>query len=337
MPGSRPRLQDRPELAVQGARVDHHTIGLFNELSTPITGLKFENILGVTNDTGADPLLGQLRRRKHGDLGGIALYREETVVYDDAHVVASSKPAGQHQLVAGAALTWGKTTAEGHGFDFAFQIDPQWSRSTEHSLRRQPELQGLADLRRPLRQRRVDAGQWFTLTFGGRYDFTRGAARLPAGDRGPEFDEADERATSTTWSGARHLPHVSTARRAPDRDQPVRRRAAQLQAGRAEPDRGGGREILEPETTNTRRPGSRRSGSTARLSFNVTWFHMISATSSSGLTPDGPGPTNAGKVRFQGTEVEIGYALPFLGAVALRRLRAPDARFKIHLHHADGE
>ena len=47
------------------------------------------------------------------------------------------------------------------------------------------------------------------------------------------------------------------------------------------------------------------------------------------LTPDGPALTNAGKVRFQGTEVEIGYALPFVDYLSLYGGYAyHDSRFK---------
>ena len=114
--------------AVQGARVDHHVIGVFNRISTPISShVEFENVLGVTYDDS-----GQIRswiteidqEANEAESEGITLYPKETVVYDDAHAKLNFDLIGTHRVIAGAAITYGKTTAEGHGFDFAFQIDP---------------------------------------------------------------------------------------------------------------------------------------------------------------------------------------------------------------------
>jgi len=89
-------------------------------------------------------------------------------------------------------------------------------------------------------------------------------------------------------------------------------------------------EILDPETTNTQEAGLKTLWLDGKLSVNVTWFHMIFSNLVVGvLTPDGPALTNAGKVRFQGTEVEIGYALPFVDYLSLYGGYAyHDSRFK---------
>ena len=184
-----PGFEDPDEnFAVQGARVDHHVIGLFNNIQTPLSStVYFENILGVTNDN-----QGQIRSwvtAVDGNVGtseGIALYPKETVVYDDAHIVAAFNALGQHRLVGGAALTWGQTNAAGHGFDFDFQIDPQvipvygtFPFGDNRNFKDTP------DLRRSLRQRPVDAGEVVHADPrrpGGLHEGVPG--RLSAGNRG---------------------------------------------------------------------------------------------------------------------------------------------------------
>ncbi len=322
--------------AVQGARVDHHTIGLFNNISTPInSNLTFENILGVTNDN-----QGQIRSwvtSVDGNTGtseGIALYPKETVVYDDAHVVAQFDAAGKHRLVAGAALTWGQTTAEGHGFDFNFQIDPQvvpvygtFPFGDNRNFKDSRTFVGLYvnDQWTPI--------EWFTLTVGGREDFTKETLHVFQQEIGdPNFDEATDSKNVNRFSwGVSGLFHIV--------DRPTESLAGVSLYGAARRNfkpaapnltEAENAEILEPETTNTQEAGLKTLWLGGKLSFNVTWFHMIFSNLVVGtLTPDGPALTNAGKVRYQGTEVEIGYALPFVEYLSLYGGYAHhDSRFK---------
>ena len=208
--------------AVQGARVDHHTIGLFNNISTPInSNLTFENILGVTNDN-----QGQIRSwvtSVDGNTGtseGIALYPKETVVYDDAHVVASFDAAGKHRLVGGAALTWGQTTAEGHGFDFDFQIDPQvvpvygtFPFGDNRNFKDSRTFVGLYvnDQWTPIEVVHADRRRPRGLHEGN-------AARLSAGDRRPEFRRGHrfEERQPVLVGRLRALPHRGSADGEPD-------------------------------------------------------------------------------------------------------------------------
>ena len=332
-----PGFED-PDLnfAVQGARVDHHTIGMFNNISTPINAnLTFENILGVTNDN-----QGQIRSwvtAVNGNIGtseGIALYPKETVVYDDAHVVATFDAAGQHRLVGGAALTWGQTNAEGHGFDFDFQIDPQvipvygtFPFGDNRNFKDTRTFVGLYvnDQWTPVK--------WFTLTLGGREDFTKESLDVFQQEIGDdEFEEVHDESNVNRFSwGVSGMFHIL--------DRPdggltgmslygaARRNFKPAAPNLTEAENA---EILDPETTNTQEAGLKTLWLDGKLSVNVTWFHMIFSNLVVGvLTPDGPALTNAGKVRFQGTEVEIGYALPFVEFLSLYGGYAyHDSRFK---------
>ncbi len=332
IPGFEPDLN----YAVQGARVDHHTIGIFNNVSTPLgPNVQFENTLGVTNDN-----QGQIRSwitavdGNEAESEGIALYPKETVVYDDAHIITQFEAGGHHRLVAGAALTWGQTTAEGHGFDFNFEIVPPiipvygtFPFGDNRNFKDTRTFFGLYvnDQWTPV--------EWFTLTVGGREDFTNEKLHVFQQEIGdPEFDEADDESTVNRFSwGVSGLFHIV------DRPNDYLSGVSLYGAARrnfkpAAPNltEAEDAEILDPETTNTQEAGLKTLWLCGKLSVNITWFHMIFSNLVVGtLTPDGPALTNAGKVRFQGTEVEIGYELPFLEGLSVYGGYAHhDSRFK---------
>ena len=332
-----PGFEDPDEnFAVQGARVDHHVIGLFNNIQTPITSnTYFENILGVTNDN-----QGSIRswvtavEGDEAESEGIALYPKEYVVYDDAHIVTTFQAAGQHKLVGGAALTWGQTNAEGHGFDFDFRIQP-------------PDIPVYGTFpfgdNRNFEDTRTFVGiyvndqwtpvPWFTLTVGGREDFTKETLDVFQQEIGEDdfeevHDESDINRFSWGVSGMFHivdrqaggLTGMSLYGAARRNFKPAAPNLSEAENA----------EILDPETTNLQEAGLKTLWLDGSLSVNVTWYHMIFSNLVVGvLTPDGPALTNAGKVRFQGTEVEIGYAFPFLEGFSLYGGYAHhDSRFK---------
>ena len=322
--------------AVGGARVDHHVIGLFNTVSTPLaTNIRFENVLGVTHDSS-----GQIRSwvtefdETGGESEGISLYPKETVVYDDAHAIFDFAAAGTHRVVAGAALTWGKTTAEGHGFDFEFSTIP-FEVPTYGTF-------PFGD-NRNFTDRRTFFGiyvndewtpvKWFTLAFGGRYDFTSESLHVFQQENGdPDFDTVDDERTDNkpSWgvSGLfRIVDRPAGALTAVSLYGAARRNFKPAAPNLTEAENA---HILEPETTNMQEGGLKTLWLDGALSLNITWFHMIFENMVVGvLTPDGPGLTNAGSQRFQGTEVEIGYALPFLEGLSFYGGYAHhDARFK---------
>ena len=54
---------------------------------------------------------------------GVAIRPHETTLFEDARLVSSFTLAGRHEGVGGAAVTWGRTTADGIGFDFDQDIN----------------------------------------------------------------------------------------------------------------------------------------------------------------------------------------------------------------------
>src|SRR5205085_12474257 len=55
---------------------------------------------------------------------GIQLKPKQNVLYDDARLVSSFSARGIHHLTTGVAVTWGRTTASGIGFDFDYSLLP---------------------------------------------------------------------------------------------------------------------------------------------------------------------------------------------------------------------
>jgi iron complex outermembrane receptor protein len=319
-----PGFQIDDNYAVGGARVDHHTIGLFTNFSTPISStLTFENVFGFAQDTGDS--IRSFTNQYEGSMAGaegIALYPTEKTIYEDAHLAASFQAAGQHKLVGGAALTWGNTSAYGHGFDFELQVTPE------------PVVPDYADIpygdNRNFKDQRTFIGLyvndqwtpvwWFTLSAGARYDITSETLHVFQQEIGdPSFDTVDETSNKDAWSGGvsgvfRVLEnpagpldvlnaHVSWKHN-------FKPSAPNLSEAESA-------EILKPETTNGEEVGIKTLWLDRALSFNVTAFHyLFDNLVVSILGPNGePILTNAGEERFQGVEFEVGYALPFVSGL----------------------
>jgi outer membrane receptor protein involved in Fe transport len=316
-----PGFQINDNYAVGGARVDHHTIGVFTNFSTPIgSGLTFENVLGFTQDTGDS--IRSWTNSYEGNTAtaeGIALYPTETTWYDDAHVVTCFEAAGAHKLVGGASLTWGSTTAYGHGFDFELQVTPF------------PVVPNYGDIpfgdNRNFKDQRTFVGLyvndqwtpawWFTLSAGARYDITSETLHVFQQEIGdPNFDVVDETSDKNAWSGG--VSGVFRVLQKPMGDldtlnayvswksnfKPAAPNLAEAESA----------EILKPETVQGEEVGIKSSWFDNTLSFNVTAFHyLFDNLVVSVLGPSGtPILTNAGEERFQGVEFEIGYVMPFL-------------------------
>jgi hypothetical protein len=106
--------------------------------------------------------------------------------------------------VGGAALTWGKTTAFGHGFDFELQVAPF------------PVVPNYGDIpmgdNRNFKDERTFVGLylndqwtpvwWFTLSLGARYALTSETLHVFQQEIGdPDFDVIDEKSDKNAWSG----------------------------------------------------------------------------------------------------------------------------------------
>src|SRR5262249_21694308 len=192
--------------AVIGARQDHHVFALYSTFSTPISqAVKFENTLGFTRDNQIS-----VRSFPHefeedtAGAEGVLLKPQETTVYHDAHVIEEFAAAGKHRLVGGVALTWGRTTADGHGFDFEFTTGEN------------PVIPNLGDIpfgdNRNFNDRRTFVGiyvndEWtpipqLTFSGGARFDHVSEKLHVFQQQIGtPEPDIVDDSRSDGQWSG----------------------------------------------------------------------------------------------------------------------------------------
>ncbi len=106
--------------AVGGAEVRHQVLAATSRWTLPLrSGRRIENTLGFTRDD------QRLVRSFPGELAGdtlesrgVELEPRESTLYEDLRVVADLNARGEHELVAGAALTWGETQGAGSEFEF---------------------------------------------------------------------------------------------------------------------------------------------------------------------------------------------------------------------------
>jgi iron complex outermembrane recepter protein len=316
-----PGFQVDRNYEVGGARLDHRVYALTTLLSQPINKtLTLENVLSFTRDN-------QIQIRSFIDevdgnnatAAGVYLRPEETDVYEDLHLIAHFTGAGEHRLVAGTALTWGRTTAAGNGFDIDLQIDPVVV----------PDFANVppGDIR-SFNDRRTFLGlyvndewtpiSWLTVTGGARFDHVSESLFAQQQEIGtPEPDISTDSRSDGQWSGGLS----ALARLVGDRAGVLNEANVYVAAKSAfkpaapnltEAERA---RILEPERTRSGEVGIKTRWFDRQLSFDVSFFHMMFENLVVSIVgPDGnPELTNAGEERFQGMETQIGYrpkALP---------------------------
>jgi iron complex outermembrane recepter protein len=312
---------------VGGARLDHHIYSLTTKLDVPLSsGLRLENVLGVARDA-------QISIRSFIDgveegtatAAGVFLKPRETDVYDDLHLVANFDAAGKHRVVGGAAVTWGKTTAVGTGFDIELQIDPV----VVPTFAETPTGDN-----RSFSDRRTFVGfyvndEWtpiapLTITAGARYDRVSETLTASGQEVGaPDPDVTHDSKSDGQWSGGL----AALVRIVPDRDGAFNSLhlygAAKSAFKPAAPNltEAENARILDPERTRSQEIGVKMRLLDRQLSFDASVFHMIFenlVVSIVGANGE-PELVNAGSERFQGLEAEIGWhpaALPDLAFYA---------------------
>lgn len=303
--------------AVRGARIEHRAWSAISRLAWPLVDrVRLENTLGVTRDE-------QTSIRSFVDPGaasgdtmpaeGVALYPKQNTVYDDLRLVSRFKAGGDHELVTGGALTWGKTTADGEGFDIEFLLsDP----STIPDLGAVPA----GDLR-SFEDKRTFGGvyahdEWTPVSMlsiggGGRWDHVDETLHAQAQEQDgvSPLEVADDSRTESAWSGnlsalVRLLPHPTGMLDAANAyvNWGTSFKPAAPNLTEAE-----GAEILAPERTHSLEGGLKLRGLESQVSLDVSWFDMnfanmvVSVLDTSGT----PGLTNAGSENFKGIETSL--------------------------------
>ncbi|MEO8191618.1 MAG: TonB-dependent receptor, partial [Acidobacteriota bacterium] len=300
---------------VEGGRLDHRVYSLRTHFTKPLSSaLSLENAFGVTRDdqTSIRSFVAEVDGNTAG-AAGVSLKPRETVFYDDLHLTALFEGAGRHRLVGGAALTWGRTTATGTGFDIELQIDPV-------------EVPRFSDTptgdNRSFVDRRTFLGfyvndEWtpvsfLTVTGGARFDSVSERLFAQGQEVGsPEPDVTRDSRSDGKWSGGLS----ALARVVSDRPGMVNSIhfyvAAKSAFKPAAPNltEAENARILDPERTRSGELGLKTRWLDHQLSVDLSLFHMIfenvvvSTLGESGT----PELVNAGAERFQGAELEVGY------------------------------
>lgn len=321
--------------AAGGARLDHHIYSLTTKVDVPLSaGLHLENVLGVARDQ-------QISIRTFIDgveddgntatAAGVALKPRETDVYDDLHLTADFDAAGHHRLVGGAAITWGRTTAVGTGFDIELQIDPV----VVPTFAETPTGDN-----RSFNDRRTFVGfyvndewtpvEWLTLSGGARYDHVSETLTASGQEVGaPEPDVTRDSKSDGQWSGG-----VSALFRLVH-DRPGALNSLHVYASAkssfkpAAPNltEAENATILDPERTRSQEVGVKMRLFDRQLSFDVSVFHMIFENLVVSVVDQNGEPelVNAGSQRFQGLEAEAGF----------RPAAMPDFAFSLGYAHHD--
>lgn len=316
-----------------GARLDHRVYSLTTSASVPINASTLiENVLGVTRDDSisVQSFLSD-QDGTQASSSGISLHPRETDLYDDAHVVTNFEAAGKHRLVGGAAITWGRITAEGYAFDFDFSIDPV-------------VVPNLSDIppadHRSFADRRTFAGFyvndewtpiWFlTVTAGARYDLTDETLSATVQDvTAPAPTVRNDSRGADQWSGGGSIFGRMVAPRPGVLNEANVYFSGKTAFKPAAPDltQPATATILAPERSISEEVGVKTRWLDRQLSFDASLFHMLFKNEVvSILGPDGnPELTNAGESRFQGGEVDLGYHPRSL----------PDVSFQVGYAHHD--
>ena len=332
---------------VGGARVDHRVYSVTTRWQQPLSAsVLLENVLGIARDNQISirSFVGEVQDNE-ATAEGVSLKPRETDVSNDLHVTTAFSAAGSHRLVGGAALTWGRTTAKGTGFDIDLRIDPVDV----------PEFaETPAGDHRSFVDRRTFFGlyvndEWtpvrfLTLTGGARYDRVSEKLFAQAQEVGdPDVDVSRDSRSEGQWSGG-----LSALGRLVG-DRPGALNEANLYVSAksafkpAAPNltEAEDAEILEPERTRSGEVGLKTRWLGRQVSFDVSVFHMIFknlVVSNIGL--DGtPRLINAGSERFQGTELTLGYRPAALSGLTFQAGYAHhDARFiEFSFLNAEGE
>jgi outer membrane receptor protein involved in Fe transport len=300
--------------AVDGANLEHKVIGATHQTSYPLkSSLKFENTVSYTHDdqTSLRSFIGEVSNDTVAS-EGVFLEPTEQSFYEDARVVSHFKASGLHELVGGAAVTWGRTEASGIGFDF------------EQLLSNYTTPDGKDDVpvgdHRSFDDHRTFLGvylhdDWtpverFTLGGGGRYDHVSETLDASGQEVGGPLETAHDSQTQGAWSG----DLTALVRLAPPSEEP-QKDVANLYASwkssfkPAAPNltEAESAEILDPERSHSIEVGFKARALDRQLSFNASIFRMdfenmvVSILGAGGT----PALTNAGSERFKGGEVDM--------------------------------
>ena len=315
-----PGFEDpKKNFAVGGANVEHSVVAGGVRSTTPLgTASVLRNTLDFRRDQ--QKSVRSFVTAVSGDTvtsEGISLEPLEQTVYEDLSVVTKLEAAGTHELVSGAALTWGHTDAKGIGFDFEQMLSDPASRPDWHDV-------PIGD-NRSFDDKRLYFGvyahdSWtptalrqVTLSGGGRWDHASEDLTASGQEVGfPAVTSTDSR-DDAEWSGdlgalVRLLPSkgagpLGTLNAYGNWKSSFKPAAPNLTEAEEAT-------ILDPEHTHSIEGGIKGEAFAGQLSFDVTGFQLDFHNMVVGILNELSEPelVNAGHERFKGWEVSAHYS-----------------------------
>jgi iron complex outermembrane receptor protein len=330
-----PGLELDRNYAVVGARVQHQVMGAATRSSFRFSDKRrLENTLSLTRDE------QRLVRSFPGEVvpdtlasDGISLDPTETSLYEDLRMVSTFEASGPHEVVSGAAFTWGETKGLAKEFEFdqvlsAYPSIPTLAAATpkgEHDFEDGRRFFGfyVHDTWTP--HPRV------SLAGGGRLDAVSEDLETEVDDpvNGPTKVKDSRKDTGFSGGFSALFRAVAPGRaglNAANLYASVRRSFKPAAPNLSEAESA---EILEPERTVSWEAGL-KARALDQLSFNASVFDMDFKNMVVSILGAGGGPElmNAGEQRFKGEEVDLSWAPRALpGATASVGYAHHDARF----------
>jgi iron complex outermembrane receptor protein len=318
--------------AVGGAEVKHEVVSATSRLTWPAgSGRRVENTLAYTHDS--QDYLRSFPGAISGDTlnsTGLELEPRETSLYEDVRMVTNLTGAGRHEVVVGAAVTWGETKGDGREFDFD-QLLSEYGSIPNADQITDGEDREFEDRRTFLGFYAHDA--WtpnprVTLEAGGRFDATSEELETEADLPGGPVPVKDEREDSDFSGDASVLVRLISAGSASPLQTAnvyasIRRGFKPAAPNLAEAEAA---EILAPEHTTSWEAGL-KSRTKNGLAFDLSYFDMTFENMVVSILGAGGGPelTNAGEERFKGTEADLSWSPPAI----------PGSSFSVGYAHHD--
>jgi outer membrane receptor protein involved in Fe transport len=328
-------IRDR-NYAVGGAVEKHEVMGLTSGYSYPFSDAhRLENTLGLTYDdhTSIRSFPGEVS----GDTlasEGVSIEPKESVVYDDLRLVSQFEASGKHESVLGTAVTWGRTQAEGIGFDFDQLLSLQGQGVPSVDQIPVGDHRSFEDRRTFFGAYAHDAWtpMWrATVSAGARYDATSEKLHAQGQEVGGPLEATDDSRSDAAWSGDvsllfRTIPEGGGKLQAANLYGSWRSNFKPAAPNLSEAEAA---EILEPERTHSWEFGLKMRAAD-QLAFNASYFDMTFENMVVSILGPGGGPelTNAGEQRFKGEELEMSWLPRFApGATVNVGYAHHDARF----------
>lgn len=302
--------------AVGGAEVKHQVFAGTSRLTWPVAGKhRIENTLGFARDK-QDFLRSFPGALMGGDTlesNALELEPTETSLYEDVRLVANLEGAGRHEIVTGAAVTWGTTKGEGREFEFdqllsAYPVMPEAGSITSGEDREFEDRRTFFgvyahDAWTPHERLTIEGG----LRFDGVREELESEADLPGGPV-PVKDEREDSDVSGDVSalvrllaaaGANHVQALNVYGSFRRAFKPAAPNLAEAEAA----------EILDPERTTSWEVGM-KARAFEELSLDLSYFDMTFKNLVVSILGSGGGPelTNAGEERFKGFEAAVRWA-----------------------------